>query len=144
MVSDSSENSRPESSAQSRPPVADQHDQYGFVAADTLAEQQAFEDHGEGRETGETEGGDGHAADFDGDEETDPVAGQQHTAEQQAACVLAAEALPARAGQAGEQSQGEHGEGGAAKDDDCRAGAGGQLAEDAGKAEKQRANVQGA
>ncbi len=109
---------------------------------DTLAEQQAFEDHRKGREAGEPEGGDGYAAHFDGDEEADPVAGQQHTTEQQAARILAAHALPARAGQAGEQGQGEYGEGGATEDNDRRAGAGGQFAEDAGKAEEQRANVQ--
>ncbi|MNV95972.1 hypothetical protein D3C71_1909230 [compost metagenome] len=72
------------------------------------------------------------------------MTGQQHAAEQQAAGVLTAQALPARPGQAGEQGQGEHGEGGAAEDDDRRAGAGGQFAEDAGKAEEQRADVQGA
>jgi hypothetical protein len=70
------------------------------------------------------------------------VAGQQHAAEQQAARPPAQRCQPGRPGW--RTGQGEHGEGGAAEDDDCRAGAGGQLAEDAGQAEEQRANVQGA
>jgi len=83
-------------------------------------------------------------ADLDGDEEADPVAGQQHPAEQQAARILTVQALPARAGDTGEQRQGEHGESGAAEHDDHRAGAGCQLAEYAGQAKEQRADMQGA
>ncbi|MNF90781.1 hypothetical protein D3C84_733610 [compost metagenome] len=118
------------------------HDE-DFLGADAFAEQQALQQQGEGRETGEAEGGDGDAGHIHRMEEGDPVGAQQQAAEpEQGQLAQVGVARLAAGDQLGEQRQGDHREQPAAEGDD-HGGAVGELAENPRKPEQQGPQVDG-
>src|SRR3546814_9656256 len=61
--------------------LADQQQNQPFADADSFLQDEVFTQCNKGRKAGKTQRGDGHTADFDGNEESHPVHSQHRTEE---------------------------------------------------------------